>query len=249
MSWLDEFVSQASFAVDDRAREALWARGVTDEQILGFKIGYVDRQLPDTMYPKSFLDWSRDGSKLDDMLVLPLTNALGELKGLQFRHVVRERTGYSDFIPEKGEAVLFGLAEAMPAIWARRSVFLVEGGFDLFPVQRFVPNVVATLTAHVSKPFLRILRRTVREVWLGYDMDNAGRRASAKFKDEHAGDFERIHTLSYPKVTMADGKLSKDPGELWEAWGDAQFSAFLRSVMSRADHEMEPFNAEDLRSR
>lgn len=232
MTWLDAFVTEASSRLGPREREALWARGVTDDQIESFRLGYLNRELPQVDYSASFLEWSHRGAKLDDVFVLPLTNCLGEIKGLQFRHVERERAGYMDFIVDEGEAVLFGLGQAMPYVWETREVFLVEGAFDLFPIQRFFPGVVATLTAHVVSSFLHVLRRLVDEIWLGYDMDKAGRTACAKFLKQYGQEF-KVHVVSYPRVIRPGGGVVKDPGELWEAWGDIQYASFIRSLTGR----------------
>jgi DNA primase len=203
---------------------------VTDEQADAYDLGYLDQKLPDLEYPEAFVEWSLRGSKLDDVFVLPLTNTLGNVRGLQFRHVEQGRRGYMDYIADKGEAVLFGLAQAMPHVWEAGEVYLVEGAFDLFPIQRIIPGTLATLTAHVSDPLLRVLRRLCSKIWLGYDMDPAGRRASHRFQKEHGRDFE-VQIVSYPQVAMLDGRLAKDPGEIWEAWGDMRLREALLSVL------------------
>jgi DNA primase len=153
-----------------------------------------------------------------------------------------------DFIEGKDEAVLFGLAQAIPHIWRTRSVFLVEGAFDLFPIQRHVPQVVATLTARVVDALVRVLRRLVRRIWLGYDMDETGRRGSDRFIKAHGDDFEDVSIIEYPKVKMISGKLIKDPGDLWEAWGDTQLGAFLTKA-TVPDPQLESFYAEALSPR
>ncbi len=242
--WLSELVSYASTRVNDRVREALWSRGVTDEQIQLFQIGYLNLDLPPQIeFPKNFLEWLYKGTKHDDVYVLPLTTTLGAVRGLQFRHVDRNRTGYSDFILDNGEAVLFGLHQAIPYIWRTRSVFLVEGGFDLFPVQRFCPQSLATLTARVIDPLGRILRRLVDHIWLGYDMDSTGRDAIGRFQAGHRDEYKSIRGVTYPRVPMADGKLCKDPSDLWEAWGDVRFGNFMKSVLETQDSTLELFNA------
>lgn len=251
MTWLDNLTAHAAAGLDDRTREALWERGVTDDQMVSFKLGYLDRRLPDLDYSPAFLKWADKGAKLDDVFVLPLTNTLGAIKGFQFRHVDRERAGYMDFIAEKGEAVLFGLNQAMPHIWKSRSVCLVEGAFDLFPVQRFHPATVATLTARVVDPLVRILRRLVDRVFMGYDMDVAGRASCEKFvkwhgRSSHVGAQEfDVTVVDWPQVAV-DGSLIKDPADLWEAWGDTQFEKFIQSIVGR-DQTMEPFNAKIVR--
>jgi DNA primase len=245
MTWLDDLTTGACGRLNERVLDALSARGVSEQQIATYGLGYLNKELPDADYPQAFLKWSDGGAKLDDVLVLPLTNTIGTIRGVQFRYVSRDRAGYMDFIEGKDEAVLFGLAQAMPHVWATRSVYLVEGGFDLFPVQRVFPGVVATLTARVTEPFLRILRRLVERIWLGYDADETGRRVSKRFRESHGHEFG-IRTISYPTVPMiGTDKLTKDPGDLWETWGDVRFQEYLRTQLGSDD--METHNAQSLR--
>jgi DNA primase len=227
MTWVETLVETAHENLGEREREALWTRGVSDEQIDLFRIGHLNKQLPPNL-PRDFLEWCWQGRKFDDVFVLPMTNTLGHIKGLQFRHVDRGRPGYSDFMLAEDEAVMFGLGQAMPHVWATRCVWLVEGAFDLPPIQRLFPNVVATMTARVTAPLVRILRRLANEVWLVYDNDEAGRRACEQFDRWHGQEF-RVHTLRYPRVEKLGGRgFVKDPNELWEAWGDDRFGAFLK---------------------
>jgi DNA primase len=233
--WLDDFVTAASSQLDDRALEALYARGVTDKQIATYRMGYIDKALPALDYPPNFMSWSFHGEKLDDSFVLPLTNALGEVKGIQFRHVEQEKRGYTEFIAERGEAVLFGLGQAAPLIWTTRRILLVEGAFDLFPLQRYFPGIVATLTAHLLDALVRVLRRMdVGELWLAYDRDKTGRESTEKVTKTYSREF-KIHTLSVPgDVKTVDGKTVKDPSGLWEAWGETRFGGFIRPLIERS---------------
>jgi Toprim-like len=240
--WLDDFVQASAQAVDDRVRDALYARGVTDPQIDLYRLGYVDQKLPALDYPESFTKWCYGGEKLDEMFVLPLTNAVGEIKGLQFRHMDQEKKGYTDFIPDKGEATLFGLGQALPHVWKSRRILLVEGGFDLFPMQRYFPEVTATLTAHLLDAMVRVLRRIdVSDIWLGYDRDNTGRESVQKVEKHYGKEF-RLHTLNFhPEVKMVGGKVAKDPGAIWEALGEEKFGRFIRPVIEKAGSPMEMF--------
>lgn len=231
MKWMGDFTTACTQNIPDRVREALWARGVTDEQITLYNVGYVNEVLPPIDYPETFLKWSTIGDRMEDSIILPLTNVLGEVRGLQFRHVARDRSGYMDFIEVNDEPILFGLGQAAPHLWATRSVFLVEGGFDLFPVQRSFPGVVSTLTARVTDPLVRLLRRLVTRVWLGYDMDDPGRRATERSRKQLSGEFD-VRVVPWDRVPMiGSDKLSKDPGDLWETWGDGRFQEFVSSLV------------------
>lgn len=230
MKWLEPFVRSSHSRLGDREREALWARGVSDDQIELFCLGHVGNRLPDLEYPADFLEWCWDGRRLQDTFVLPLTNTLGDVKGLQFRRVDPDKKGYSDFTPYTEEPVTFGLAQAMPHAWKTGGIWLVEGVFDVFPVQRVRPNVIPTLTNKLSKPMARLLKRVVTDLWLAYDMDEEGRKAVRRMSWEYRKDFE-IHEPKFPRPKTLDGKRRvKDPNELWEAWGDDRFGRFLSGL-------------------
>lgn len=230
MNWLSALVQYASSQVDDPVLESLNSRGVSDEQVRHFQIGALDQNLPDLEYPPEFLEWCQGGRKLDKVLVFPLTNVLGEIHGVQFRYQDRERKGYMDyFSSEKGEAVLFGLREAIPHLWRTGTVFLVEGVFDHLPAQRHVPVTLPTLTARVPESVLWLLKRVCKRVVFGYDFDNTGKAGVEWFRKHHKRDFD-IEALKNPNLTMSNGKMAKDIGDLWELKGDAWLGSFLKFV-------------------
>jgi DNA primase len=226
--WVDVLVAYAQANLTDRVLEALWSRGVSDEQIRSYKIGYLNQKLPPLEGATEFMEWCWRGKKLQDVFVLPMTNALGQVKGVQFRHVDRVRKGYMDFFVDDEEPSLFGLAQAMPSIWQTERVFLVEGAFDLMPVQRVFPNVIPTMTASVSQGLLRFLKRTVKEVWIMYDTDAAGYKGGKAFVTEHASDFDRVGIVKLPRLNFVDGRMTKDPSDLWELLGDERLGVYLR---------------------
>jgi len=230
MNWLWDFVETAHDRLGDREREALWTRGTSNDQIDLYRLGYVNQRLPDLSYPPEFLEWCWKGKRLRDMFVLPLTNTLGQVKGLQFRHVDPKEKGYSDYTPVEDEPITFGLAQAMPHVWRTQAIWLVEGVFDVFPIQRVHPNVIPTLTNRVSDPMGRLLKRLVTDLWLAFDMDEKGREAVRKTSWNYREDFT-IHDVRFPRPFALDGKTRvKDPSELWETWGDDRFGKFLQGL-------------------
>ena len=229
MSWLENLTLFAYGQMPDFAREALWDRGVSDEQIELYRIGYLDVELIDGI-PMDFLKQIKNGALLDKVFLLPLTTALGEVRGFQFRHVDRARGGYTDYFVDRREACLFGLGQAMRSIWDSRSVYLVEGAFDLFPIQRATPNVIATLTAYAPASLVKLLKRIVVEkVWVGYDMDEPGLKGRKQFAHNYKSSF-KVYTVRYPKV---EGNFIKDPSELWEVWGDSLMIPYVQGSMAQ----------------
>lgn len=231
--WLDDFINYSQQSLGDRELEALWARGVSEDQIREFRIGYVSTLPAEFRKVKEFYQewWAR--GRFTDVFVFPLTNALGQVKGLQVRRVDREAKGYSDWLASKDEPVFFGLAQATETIWKTKRVVLVEGVYDLFPVQRVFPETVATLTAKVSSGFERFLKRMVDQVWFCYDMDGPGIRGVKDFADTHLQDFTRVMTASkFPQVKLVTGKYAKDPSDAWEALGDERFGVVLKAAFA-----------------
>ena len=195
-------------------------------------MGYLDGVLPPGM-PVEFREWSHDGNKLKDSYVLPLTNPLGVVSGFQFRSVDKTTKGYLDYFLVRDEPVLFGLGQAIPHMWSSDSACVVEGVFDLFPVQRVLPYTVSTITAKVTDLMLRWLFRLVHKVYLFYDADSTGRSACWEFVKEHRSEFELLHVMEYPRgVILSNGKPVKDPADLWEAWGDDTLGPYIRGQIT-----------------
>lgn len=225
-------VEHAQAQLGERELEVLYTRGVSDEQIELYHLGYLDRTLPELEDGEGFLKKYEGTHWLRDVFVLPLTNTLGQIKGLQLRHVETSQKGYSDYTPYEDEPILFGLAQAMPHVWESGALWMVEGGFDLFPIQRTCPNIIATLTNRLTEAVARTLRRVTDELWVAYDMDSEGRKAAARVRRQRGQDFQRMHDVKFPRVRTLDGKgRVKDPAELWEVWGDERLGPYLQRQM------------------
>lgn len=224
MRWLELLVEEACDQLEGKEREALWVRGVSDEQIEQYQIGYLNSSLPTADYPKHFLAWWHEQAK-DGVFVYPLTTTLGHIRGIQLRCVDPDRKGYTDYIADKEEPVLFGLAQAMKSVWESESICLVEGVHDLFPIQRHFPGVVSTLHAGIPGNFRRTLRRLIRQLYIAYDKDSAGLKASFEIAKEYGGQFD-VRILKYPKIPYRKRHV-KDPCELWEVWGDKRLGVYL----------------------
>jgi DNA primase len=237
MRWIDALVEYAQENLKgDRELEELWSRGVSDEQIRDFQVGYLGSKIPtlEGAGVDDFMKWYRgNGAKVWDVFVFPLTNSLGQVKGVQFRHVERDARGYTDYFVAKDEPAFFGLAQAMPHVWKTQTIVLVEGVFDFFPVQRVYPHAMSSMTSAVSSSFARFLKRNVREVWLCYDRDAAGREGAQGFIQEYRQDYDRVRVGQLPALLMPNGKRTKDPSDLWELLGDDRFGVYLKSAFGQ----------------
>jgi DNA primase len=227
VGFLADLAAHANAQMPQRVHEALWARGVSDQQIALFKIGWLSA-LPALEVPDEFKAWwAGHRWRLVNTYVFPLTNALGDIQGLQFRDVDENRRGYLDYFGSKEEPIFFGLAQAMPSIWDTETVWLVEGVFDLCPLQRHLSNIISTIHAGVSKQLWRLLRRMVRRIHLAYDVDRVGAQVSYDIVREMGRHFE-IKVVKFPRIPFRD-RFAKDPNEFWSIWGDDRLGAFARA--------------------
>jgi DNA primase len=218
MTWLDDLVHHAQGLDGTQAQEALWARGASNDQIVRHQVGFLNSPLP-SFVPKEFQLWWA-GRKLDNAFLFPLTDALGCVRGFQFRSIDQAVRGYHDYVVDRNVLCSFGLGVTAPIIWAAQRAVLVEGVFDFFPVERVFPETAAVLGLSPSRLMLRFLRRMVSDIVLLADADLEGRRAVRRFQDHYGSEF-RIHDVCL-RVARKRGGMTKDPGELWEELGDAE---------------------------
>ncbi len=203
----------------------LLERGATEEQIDQLNIGAITGSYEGTVGDKRrFAKWSHGLKRLKGYLCLPLHNMQSEVVGMAVRHPVKK--DYSKFTLDSAKASVyaFGLPTALPSIWATRTVWVVEGPFDWFPMQRIFPNVIATTTDALTWNQCLFVQRFCRTVVFCLDMDPAGRdgieiskkRLGLAYTDEDGAHRAKsdshltAHTIMYPY---------KDPGEFYSNKG------------------------------
>lgn len=207
-----------------RAIKYLESRGVSSDQIEELGLGYI----PEDEWPpyidleeaseaeRLYWEQSNKGSRLKDKLLFPMTNALGHIRGLQARTPDDDRKDYWKYYSPKADidAVFFGTNIAISRIWETGVIHLVEGIFDLFPVQRIAPNTVCLGTAQISQNQKTFLRRHVDEIRIMSDHDEFGDKLFNNFYADHRDDFDHIQRVSY---------AGKDPSDSWERLGEEGF--------------------------
>jgi len=125
-------------------------------------------------------------SPFEDRILFPITDALGRVCGFGGRIFVPndERAKYynskeSPFF-QKG-SLLFGYTNAKKSMQERKAVFLVEGYTDCVLMAQFgYTNTVATLGTACTAEHLQLLARSVERVFVMYDGDAAGRKATLR---------------------------------------------------------------------
>jgi DNA primase len=208
-------------------------RGVTDEQIKLFRLGigpskvWAPHDLKDTRDGKLFNRQFR--GSMEGQLVFPLYNPMGTLRGIETRlWEETEKRKYTQYFMEswREDCVFLGMPQALPSIWETKTVYLVEGMFDFFVVQRVFPNTLCTLSAKVMATQYRFLQRWCRHVVFIFDSDEKGREVTQKALERYNVDTRdgfMAHDLRIP---------TKDPCSLYESWG---FDRFKRHLQTQSD--------------
>jgi len=146
-------------------------------------------------------------------LVFPMRNPLGVLRGIQIRSPDRDKKDYSKFYLKRSkvDAVFFGAELAMESVWETKRIFLCEGLFDYFPLQRIFSNTVCTGTANVSNRQIQFLERMVQDITVVFDMDWGGNEFWTKFQRDHSSKFRSL--------TRLELRGGKDVSDMWAALG------------------------------
>jgi len=167
------------------------------------------------------------GLNLHGWLVCPIYSPKGKVIGFEARNT--ERKALTEFLTADAawNPVWLGLTPAaMERVWDGGDVWLVEGLFDLFPLEWVVPPedvVLGTLRARLTDKHVEFLRRFCTGwVHMVYDRDEQGKKATRGWIDETGrrrwGALDKLKRVDIPcrEVSYTGGK---DPGEVWDKGG------------------------------
>ncbi|MDH7480061.1 MAG: DNA primase, partial [Syntrophomonadaceae bacterium] len=225
------------------ARQYLAGRGISQESIKKFHLGYAPKGWDKTLnylVRQGFLPpeleryglvSSRTGGggyydRFRGRLVFPIHDHTEQVVGFGARSLEGEEPKYlnspeSRFF-EKG-ANLYGLEAARRAIAAAGKAILVEGYLDALSAHQFgINNTVATMGTALTPGQLQLLLRYASEIILVFDSDEAGRNAAVR-----AGAGIRSHGGRVKVVTLPD---SKDPDEFLQKHGGAAFREMIEQA-------------------
>lgn len=217
------------------ARDYLAKRGVPDEAVKLFRLGYAPDAWDDTvnwaksrdydpeLMEKSGLVIRRDGGGSYDRfrgrLMFPICDDQGRVIGFSGRVLSGdEKTAKYVNSPEtpiftKGR-VMFGLDKAKrPMLDAGRAI-VCEGQLDLIACHMAgIKNIVAPQGTAFTGEHARILKRYVDEVVLCFDSDNAGQKAAVRALDDLLASGLAIRVAAMPAPHDPDSFIKERGGE------------------------------------
>jgi len=230
-NWLSEVLHEGRYLTDE-AEGYLLGRGMTPETLIRLGMTLWTRHedpAPDEEFARKY---QPRGDYLRGRIVCPCYSPRGIIIGFEARtwewdagkKITDYRLSQASWNP-----FFLGLTPStMHRIWDGCDVWIVEGLFDLAPMERIVPSqdvVLATVRAKLSWAHAEFLRRYVRRgrVNLVYDNDETGRKQTLGWTDEHGkrrwGALEVLQRVGVENRDIPY-RGGKDPGEIWDNGGE-----------------------------
>ncbi len=215
-------------------KEYLKKRGVTDEEIAAFGLGFAPDSFDATYQYLLKAGFSRKEIQtaglaiLKDMndekiydrfrnrLMFPIYDSQGRISAFGGRTLGNDDAKYlngSDSPLYHKSSVLYGFHLAQKAMRETKRVILVEGYFDVLACHRVgVHEVVATCGTALTEEHARILKRSVDRVILCLDQDKAGKDAAERGFIIAAKEALQIEGIVLPDKDPADAVLTSPEG-------------------------------------
>ncbi len=223
--WADQLADETAGA---KAREYLTARGISQEAIQRFSLGYAGADhdalvhhltarghRSDSLEAAGLIVVTEHGprDRFRDRLIFPIRNARGEVVGFGGRTLIDEPAKYIN-TPEsdlfKKRSLLYGLDLARQHIRERGSVIVVEGYTDVISAHMHgSPNTVASMGTALTDAQVQLLKPLTNDVRFALDADAAGQAATRR----------GIETVSHQDRMDADIRVielpeGRDPDDL-----------------------------------
>ena len=241
----------ATAPVAARAREYLAGRGLGEEVLQKFRVGYSP-----SAWDKVLMAAQRDGFSQEELqaaglaqkgrnggvydrfrarVMFPLADARGRVLGFGARALRDDQkpkyvNTSENELYHKGRQ-LFGIDHARAAAAKRGRVVAVEGYTDVLALhQAGIEETVAIMGTALTDEQLTELSRAARTVYFALDADRAGQEAMLK-----AAKAAEARGLELLVVSMPEGR---DPAELIAADGPDAFRALLDGALSVAEFEV-----------
>ncbi|MGN6385978.1 MAG: DNA primase [Verrucomicrobiota bacterium] len=228
-----------SDAAGERARNYLKERGVSDEGIKLFRLGYAPESWDDTVnwakskgYDFEVLEQSgivvrKDGSdhyygRFRDRLIFPICDEQGRVIGFSGRILPgdddpRKYVNSPETPLFTKSRVMFGLDKAKRSLLEKQFAIICEGQLDLIACYMAgVQNIVAPQGTALTRDHTRILKRYVSEVVLCFDSDEAGQKAAVRALDDVLGSGMAVRVATIPAPDDPDSFIKKNGAEAFQ---------------------------------
>ena len=235
-------------------RKYLLARGITEETIETFKLGYATddweniltnltrRGFSPEQIEKAGLIVRRKNSpgfydRFRARVIIPINDVFGRTVGFGGRILASADDTQPKYLntPEteifNKRSLLFGLDKSNRAISTAGAAIVVEGYMDAISLfSAGVKNVVATLGTAFTPEHAKLILKYARKIIFCYDSDEAGQRATLRALPIVQGAGANVFVVKVP-----DGK---DPDEFIRKHGKPAFDELIKNAETLIDYRM-----------
>ena len=234
-----------------KAREYLNSRGVTDDVIERFKIGFappawdklvnafLERGVEQEVLLKAGLIVERNSGdgvydRFRSRVIFPISDARGRVVGFGGRVIDDSQPKYLNS-PETSvfnkRYILFGFDAAQKFIKESGQAIVVEGYMDAITAHAFgIRNVVASLGTAFSPEQAKLLLRNAKDIFFAYDSDAAGQNATVR-----ALSILRNLGANVRVILIPDGK---DPDEFIRKHGTEAFQSLIAEASDILEYQI-----------
>ncbi len=204
-----------------RALEYLKKRGLSEKTIREFKLGFafdswhsLENYLKETGFNKKDLISAGLISEKNDKtfdrfrsrIMFPFFSLAGEIAGFTGRIFDKQEQGAGKYVntPEtqvfNKSSLIYGLFQAKNFIKNSNKVLIVEGQMDFLTAwEREIKFALATSGTAFTESQLKIISRYTKNLFLCFDMDEAGQMASERIIPQALAMDFKINILSLPQ--------------------------------------------------
>ncbi|WP_372519137.1 DNA primase [Candidatus Ruminimicrobiellum ovillum] len=207
------------------AREYVKQRGMTDDTIKKFMIGYAPKgKLLESARKKGYAydilskaglftktDFGSIFEYMSERLVFPILDIQGRVVAFGGRTLADSKAKYlntPETIVYSKSSNLYGLYQTLPELRKNKSIIVVEGYMDVVLSQQYgVSGAVAPLGTAFTSQQAKLINRYAEEVTLLFDPDDAGRTATQRALEICAENNMSVKTSSLPEGVDPDEYL------------------------------------------
>jgi len=227
-AWLTKGLEDSPLTED--AVDYLKGRGATDRIIEEWGIKVWDPPLTPCPDERLHRHYGTHFDRFEGKAIYPLLSPKGRFLGFDSRHIDR-KDDVRYLLPEsRWNPVWVNMPGAMDRIWSGSDIMVVEGRYDVLAMIQLAEArgskiaILGSGPAHLSYKQMGFLKRwALGKIWMAYDNDPAGKKGTAD-----AVEFAKKARLNLQPIRY--GKLSDDPGALWDRGGvellDQEFPHF-----------------------
>lgn len=270
LSWVEKQYHESLLydPLGERARKYLHDRGITDESIEKFQLGYCPEpqnwmvnkvnNVPNRirlLTEAGILSPGNYGGIYDrfrDRVMFPIHNAMGQCIAFGGRMMddttVASKAKYINS-PETAlfskRKQLYGLDIAKTSMTRSRRALVVEGYMDCIVCHQFgFTDTVAVLGTALGSKHIETLRRYADTVVLMLDGDAAGQKRTNEVLELFISQNMELQVVTLPKETAPDGSIPKDPAEYLLAWGKEKLEQLIQTKSKNAlEHAVDFYTA------